>query len=207
MKCPRCGNSLWFVKDVCSFCKSALGPPPRAASKAPQPLDLSAEADPVPPDGGDLVTLVKCATLGEADAIRTQLEASDITSFLPDEALMQTIAWNVNAYGFIRVQVGSQDYQAAQEVLACMSEDSAADGPEAGVKMAALPLSWPMRGLAFTMPLLLCPGLLMFVVAKGGYSSRGCDRKATELWHWFAGGVVFWLMAFVVFVCLRGLMG
>ena len=155
-------------------------------------------------DGSEFVTLVKCETLAEADAIRAQLEASNIPSFLPDEALMQTIAWNVNTYGFIRIQIASKDYEAAKEVLSSLKQNVAVDISEQGVKLAELSLSWPMRCFAFTMPLLMCPGMLLFALAKSGYSRQGCKRKTTELWRWFVYGAVFWLVAFVVFITMRG---
>jgi hypothetical protein len=159
------------------------------------------------PDAGPLgrtglVTLVKCGTLVEADAIRAQLEAADIKCFLPDEALMQNIAWNVNTYGYIRVQVYSQDYDAAKEVLSSTRQAAAEATTEPGVKLAEVPLSWPMRWFAFAMPLLTFPGLLMLAMARSGYLRQGCNRKARELWHWFAGGLVFWVFALIVFVSI-----
>ena len=197
MKCPNCGKSLWFVKDVCPFCKATIALAPAATPSAGN-NDAPGETD------ESWVTLTKCETLAEADAIRTQLEASGIQALLPDEALMQTIAWNVNAYGFVRVQVASRDYESAKEVLSSMKEAEPEVISEPGPKRAELPLSWPMRWLAFTMPLLTCAGLLMFAVAKGAYARQGCERKATELWHWFASGCVCWLVAFIVFMTARG---
>ena len=32
MKCANCGKSLWFVRDVCVFCKTKLSAPPRPKS-------------------------------------------------------------------------------------------------------------------------------------------------------------------------------
>jgi len=55
------------------------------------------------------------------------------------------------------------------------------------------------------MPLLTCPGVLIFATARSAYSRQGCERKATELWLWFGSGIVFWLVGFVVFVTVRGL--
>lgn len=204
MKCPNCGNSLWLVRDVCPFCKTTISPEVSAATPVAGATDDTPSVAVEPTGGESLVTLVKCATLAEADVIRAQLEAADIRVFLPDEALMQTIAWSVSTYGFIRVQVASHDYEAAQQVISSLTQH-AVGTTEPSAQLAELPLSWPMRWLAFTMPLLLCPGLLMFAVAKGSYSRQGYDRKATELWHWLAGGIVFWGIAFFVFVVIRAL--
>ncbi len=156
-----------------------------------------------------MVTLVKCGTLAEADAIRARLEAAGITALLPDEALMQTVAWNLNTYGFVRLQVASRDYERAQELLASMrqetKESEEAKG-EPSVDLAQLPLSSPMRWLAFVLPVLTCPGLLIFAVVKGGYTNQGCARKAREWGRWFAGGILFWVVAFVVFAASRELL-
>lgn len=195
MKCSNCGKSLWFVNDVCPFCKTTI-----QQQKAGPQTGVEARPD---PEG--LVTLTSCETLSQADAIRAQLEGAGIEVHVPDENLMQAVAWNLNTFGFVRVQVSSKDYETAKQVLASFKQDSmeAADVAEPGVRLAELPLSWPMRCFAFVMPLFICPGMLVFAVAKGGYSRQGCERKATELWHWFAAGLVFWVLAFLVFITLR----
>ena len=65
----------------------------------------------------DLVVLMTCRTLLEADMIVGRLDAAGITAFIPDQFLMQTIAWNLNTYGFVRVQVSPSDYEAAKNFL------------------------------------------------------------------------------------------
>jgi hypothetical protein len=65
----------------------------------------------------DLVTLVTCRTLAEADLIVSRLRAARIKTFLPDESLMQVIGWNLNTYGYVRVQIAPKDYDAARELL------------------------------------------------------------------------------------------
>ena len=49
--------------------------------------------------------------------IVTRLDCAGITTFIPDQFLMQSIAWNVNTYGFVRVQVPPKEYEAAKEFL------------------------------------------------------------------------------------------
>jgi hypothetical protein len=66
----------------------------------------------------DLVTLVSCRTLGKADMVVSRLQAEGIDAFLPDESLMQTIAWNLNTYGYVRVQIAPKDYDAARDLIA-----------------------------------------------------------------------------------------
>ena len=65
----------------------------------------------------DLVTLVSCRTLVEADLVVSRLRAEGIEAFLPDESLMQVIGWNLNTYGYVRVQISPKDYEAARDLL------------------------------------------------------------------------------------------
>jgi hypothetical protein len=65
----------------------------------------------------DLVTLIGCRTLTEADLIVSELRASGISAFIPDEFLSQAVAWNLNTYGYVRVQVSPKDYESAKEFL------------------------------------------------------------------------------------------
>jgi hypothetical protein len=65
----------------------------------------------------DLVTLLTCRTLLEADMIVSQLESAGITTFVPDQFLMQNVAFNLNTYGFVRVQVPPGQYETAKSLL------------------------------------------------------------------------------------------
>jgi hypothetical protein len=65
----------------------------------------------------DFVTLVKCPTLVEADLVASQLRAAGIEPFLPDESLMQMIGWNLNTFGYVRVQVTPKDFEAGRALL------------------------------------------------------------------------------------------
>jgi hypothetical protein len=65
----------------------------------------------------DMVNLARCRTLGEADLLVAQLEAAGIPAFIPDQFLMQNIGFNLNTYGYVRIQVSPKDYEAAKEVL------------------------------------------------------------------------------------------
>jgi hypothetical protein len=196
MKCPHCNKSLWFNHPVCPYCKAAITP---SSPTAPATIEGNN-----PEDAPVWVTFKQCETLGEADAIRAQLEAAGIAVFIPDETLMQAVAWNLNTYGFVRVQVAARDLEAATLEFSSEKPGPEEDPPEPGTDRAAIPLSWPMRWFAFLMPLLCCPGVFAFAVARGGYSRQGCDRKAREVWHWFAGGIVFWAVAFLIYVLVRG---
>ena len=52
-----------------------------------------------------LVNLIRCRTLGEADLMVAQLEAGGIPAFIPDQFLMQNVGFNLNTYGYVRIQV------------------------------------------------------------------------------------------------------
>jgi len=65
----------------------------------------------------DLVSLTRCRTLGEADLVVAQLEAGGIPAFIPDQFLMQNVGFNLNTYGYVRIQVSPKDYEAAKELL------------------------------------------------------------------------------------------
>jgi hypothetical protein len=72
----------------------------------------------------DLVTLIKCRTLMDADMIVAQLDSAGIPAFIPDQFLMQNIAFNVNTYGYVRIQVSPKDFEAAKEYLLAPAPDA-----------------------------------------------------------------------------------
>lgn len=75
----------------------------------------------------DLVTLLSCRTTIEADLVVEQLGGAGIRAFIPDEFLMQAVAWNVNTFGYVRVQVSPNDYEAAKTFLLALQ-----DAPQKG---------------------------------------------------------------------------
>ena len=60
-----------------------------------------------------LVTLTACENLMGADLLVSRLAAAGIEALIPDEFLMQNVAFNLNAYGYVRVQVRRKDYTQA----------------------------------------------------------------------------------------------
>jgi|SRR6185437_6339976 len=72
----------------------------------------------------DLVTLVSCRSIVEADLVVTQLGSAGIFAFIPDEFLAQAMAWNMNAFGYVRVQVSPKDYERAKTFLLELSQTS-----------------------------------------------------------------------------------
>jgi len=65
----------------------------------------------------DLVVLTRCRTLLEAEMIVSRLDSTGIYAFIPDQFLMQAVTWNLNTYGYVRVQVSPRDYDTAKEFL------------------------------------------------------------------------------------------
>jgi ribosomal protein L40E len=68
----------------------------------------------------ELLTVFSCQRLADADLIVGRLEAAGIETFVPDEFLMQTIGFNLNTYGYVRVQVRRKDYASAKELCAIL---------------------------------------------------------------------------------------
>ena len=90
-------------------------PPPKV-----YPLTMAMiEFEPLKPEeaGHTWVTLTRCRNLVEADLLAMRLRAAEIPVFVPDEFLMQSISWNVNTYGFVRLQVPPSHHQTARELL------------------------------------------------------------------------------------------
>ena len=119
--CAYCGTLNVESAVACSGCGTD-------EFKQPDPAITPALAGTgVPPEfipvsegesGHDWVTLLRCGTLIEADQIAGQLAAQGITSFIPDQFLMQAMSFYASACGFVRVQVAPADYEAARELLA-----------------------------------------------------------------------------------------
>jgi hypothetical protein len=117
-KCPYCGAEYPDDAVVCAVDQTPFespgGSPTSKAKQTEYDIIPLTEAD----RQNDLVTLVTCRTLVAADAIATRLRAAGFEVMLPDEFLMQTIGWNFNTYGYVRVQVAAKDYDSAKNLLA-----------------------------------------------------------------------------------------
>lgn len=100
---------------------AAPGPPPAADSQRAAfeftPLSMEQRQQ-------DWVTLLRCGTLVSADLVVSRLRAAGITAFIPDESLMQTIGFNLNTFGYVRVQVAPNDYDQSKVVLSERAPDA-----------------------------------------------------------------------------------
>ena len=116
-KCSYCGAEYPDEAVMCSidhtpFEQPAEPPPPEPKAVEYRFWQLSAEDR-----QKDFVTLVSCATLPAADMIVSRLQTAGIETFIPDESLMQVMGGNLNAFGYVRVQIAPKDYEAARELL------------------------------------------------------------------------------------------
>ncbi|SRR5579862_5279996 len=122
-KCSYCGAEYSDDVPECPIDHTLLVEPGTAAAPNSPPRSGPARPDyefpPLSPAERqkDLVTLVTCGTLVAADLVVSRLQAAGIQAFIPDECLMQTIGFNLNTFGYVRVQVASQDYDAARDLL------------------------------------------------------------------------------------------
>jgi hypothetical protein len=120
--CTYCGRENRENAALCPQCGKAEFQSTTPPEFREMPVSKSkSEIEFVPIDGSeaenDFVTILRCRTLLEADIIVSRLESAGIQAFIPDQFLMQTISWNVNTYGFVRLQVRPSDYAAAKEFL------------------------------------------------------------------------------------------
>jgi hypothetical protein len=191
--CAYCGAEN---SDDASLCISCGQNQFKSAAVVPKP-------DPEPAVDS-WVTLTKCQSMVEADAIVCRLEGAGIHATIPDEFLMQAVAWNFNTFGFIRVQVLSGDLEKAQQLLSPPPDNqtepprAVEDKAETGAEWAKIRLAWPLRFLAFFLPLFLCGGIVVLAIAKSGYERQGFKRKADEFTGFFAVGFLFWVVVITV---------
>ena len=122
--CPYCGAEYPDATPCCTIDETPLSPPPAAPPPVAHPATISSprtefEIPPLTEEQMqmDLVTLVRCGTLMSADLIASRLRAAGIESFIPDQSLVQNMGFNLNAVGFVRLQVSPADYDRAREII------------------------------------------------------------------------------------------
>lgn len=121
--CSYCGAEYPDDAVMCATDHTPFPQPPSAPSHDPKVpsetrrLKFEATSLSAEDQQRDFVTLVKCPTLVEADLVASQLRAAGIEPFLPDESLMQMIGWNLNTFGYVRVQVAPKDFEAGRALL------------------------------------------------------------------------------------------
>jgi hypothetical protein len=118
-KCSYCGAEYPDDAVMCAIDHTPFESPVEPPPAPPEPAKPAYEFKPLSEEDRqkDLVTLVSCRTLGEADMVVSRLRAEGIDAFLPDESLMQMAGWNFNTYGYMRVQIAPEDYDAARDLI------------------------------------------------------------------------------------------
>jgi cell division septation protein DedD len=130
--CSYCGASYPDDTQECPIDQTPLAAKPAAAATAtgspPASETPRAEFEFAPLSAAqrqqDWVTLVSCGTLISADLVVSRLRAAGIDAFIPDENLMQSIGFNLNTFGFVRVQVTPDDYDQAKGLLSESRSDA-----------------------------------------------------------------------------------
>lgn len=146
--CTYCGGENDDQAVICTGCgtaefKTPVLDAPISPAPGETPTDTAAAGTPpttptsklefkalTPEDmNKDFVTLMSCRTLVDADLIVSQLESAGISAFLPDQYVMQTISWNLNTYGYVRVQVAPKDYEPARNYLLAATDSDEGESP------------------------------------------------------------------------------
>ena len=125
-KCPYCGaeypdDAVMCANDHTPFESHPKPPPSPPAPTADRELQTTeigflplTEED----RQKDWVTVMTCRTLAEADLVASRLRAAGIDVFIPDESMIQLIGWwNLNPFGFVRIQISPRDYEAARDLI------------------------------------------------------------------------------------------
>ena len=119
-KCAYCGRENEDDAVNCSECGTEfVQASPTQPTPEAEPAHAKYQIRPLSPEEAklDLVTIVTCQTLFDADMVVSELEAAGITALIPDEFVAEAMAFNLNAVGYVRVQVCPRDYAAAKDVI------------------------------------------------------------------------------------------
>lgn len=112
-ECAYCGRENQDAATRCRECGSEEFKTGEPAERPVPKLDPQEE----------FVTLISTQMLADADLIVSRLASASIEAFIPDQFLMQNVAFNLNTFGYVRVQVRRKDLEKAEELLS-------APGPE-----------------------------------------------------------------------------
>jgi hypothetical protein len=141
------------------------------------------------PEPEDWVTLQTFPTIADTEVACAHLDAARIPKRLCDTVPVD-------------LKVQWENYLAAQNILAALKAADASVTPDA--PDANAPLSGFARFVAFSLPLVAIPGVLVLLAVRSAYRSRGWHRKGSEWLEWFAGGVLFWFLLAAAIVMIHG---
>jgi hypothetical protein len=131
-QCIECGTENTDTAVVCAKCgKPLTGAPTGNRSTIDtvqyQFVDLQTQET-----DNELVTLLTCPTLPEADVVVSHLEAAGIPASVPDEYKMLAAPWDLIKVKNFRVQIPPEHYEAAREVLLTNVDETKVTEAEAG---------------------------------------------------------------------------
>jgi hypothetical protein len=115
-QCVQCGTENTDNATVCAGC----GKPLAVTAQGPSIIDTVQYnfVEPKPEErDNELVTLLTCPTLPEADVVVSHLEAAGIPASVPDEYKMLAAPWDLIKVKNFRVQIAPENFEAAREVL------------------------------------------------------------------------------------------
>lgn len=181
-KCTYCGRENDNSATHCSGCFQDDRFEPAASDQAEE-VDVQDE----------LVTLTACARLPDADLIASRLESAGIKAFIPDQHLMQSVGLDLNAFGYVRVQVARKDFASAKELLA-QTATSSPNSPVSGshLKTIASLEAGQTAEIMERLKLQNIPATVRIITEESGlemseivvdesYYDGGCD--VVEAWH------------------------
>ena len=118
-KCAYCGRQSEAAATHCGECGTEFTVPAPPVQSATEPDVVRFTIDPLPESERtkDLVTLVSCRSMMEAEAVLCELRSIGIDAFIPDQAVMQVLSFPFGVGGYVRVQVPPSDYETARELL------------------------------------------------------------------------------------------
>ncbi len=176
------------VSEECGPQGSEVRPDPAIGQRETE-SEAGAPAAVVEKKGG-LITL-KCRTPGEAFLVIQELEKEDILAVLPNEEdLLEECARK----GYVEIQISAKAYEPARDLRSVVEFRH-------HVPRAEEPLPHRGKMLASALGVLFVPGLLIYTWLRSNYLANGYDRMARECRIWFYGGVLAWLVVFVLFCC------
>src|SRR5438445_92148 len=189
--CKYCGCENDDQVALCGDCGSS-----KFKSKAHAKIGESVSAvqpAPVTPEAligvakGPLITRITCRTPREAALVIMELESADIIGIVENEVVQETGVSSI-ADRQIPVLTSTKAYEAASELHAAMDP----------IVFAKAPLPEATRCLMMFLPILMCGGVLMFLLIEASYERSGQERRAQEARLWFARGLALWVLGGVL---------
>lgn len=141
----------------------------------------------------------------EADVLVGRLLAAGIAASIADQALSQAFSGSVNTRDYIRVQVSTEDFDAACQLLAAdvqASNELAEATASPASEKDDLPLDTSMKCLMFVLPGACLPVIIGAFVTRY-YTRNGYTRRSHEAGRAFLWGLLFWIVFYLIIALAR----